>query len=934
LPTARLERLFTEHFDCCAYRIDAWLIGAARKQLVRMRNIVDSGTATPNKGVYLGAYACVEELRPDPRVLEDVKNIDPAVAADFPPLTPKLQTDSTNEGYIHAPSLNHAVTAAVLRNGYISNAAKGMPDTFAVNLSSERVRVAMSILEGLRNGQSMGALLGYQFERGLHDRQTEELDKFILSLRRMFPLASSRLTSTRTSTDSIEKIEARNVVDGLEMVNFIRRNGPAYPFGGNPFLLRGTLGQEAAITAEATRLLATWDAVADLAISEGVFQAVLGNFDRVGATLDALSKGYVPPEPQIVRTPVEGTGITHRVAVHLKPGLVPDFSPVNRIDPTPRSLAEPAVNEWIASLLPSLDDIACVVRFRDGANAERQEAVTLRELNLQPVDLVRLAAGVQEELDERITTLFADRARPDAPITIAFLEKTPRKVSLFEVLPLIRHLERLLRAARPLAPTDLARPNDAKTDQDQNVFVDRQRIQKTLDALNETKKALETFLADVVAQSANPAASCDDWIAKLPRHFGRAALFGIPQSGWAFAYEFRKGIFVAVRAKAAEVVERWNGRLADHDALIAKYEALPSTATVAERVALLTRAESIVATSVTAPLPPTAPAYLAVVRHQRKDFADRRDQFAALRDSTKLTVKDLFAQFAALLPVTQFDLTEISAKAESGRCATFAEDVKRVVKVLIADADARSKAAAKLLQQHDDAAAATARVDALAATAKVLLGDDFAIVPELTVNAAAARELASAHAGSSALLTHASTITPLPVDSWLYGVARVRERMRDWEQLVLFAGAFGSSEPELTPLQLPFDARDSWMAVEFPATMKLEQERLLYTAHFRQPFDPSKRQCGLLVDEWTEVIPSDGATSGVAVHYDRPNNEAPQTMLLLTPPLTPGVWQWKDVVDSLSETVDLAKVRAVEPRHLDDTPYARILPATILEDFT
>ncbi|HEX6095403.1 MAG TPA: hypothetical protein VF432_03680 [Thermoanaerobaculia bacterium] len=930
LPTARLERLFTEHLDCCAYRVDAWLIGAARKQLVRMRNIVDSGTAATNKGIYLGAYAWVERLRPDRRVLEPAE-IDPAVAADFPPLAPPLLTDRTNSGYIHAPSLNHAVTAAVLRNGYISNADRDRPDMFAVNLSSERVRVAMSILEGLRNGQSMGALLGYQFERGLHDRHEEELDKFILSVRLAFPLASNRLASTNTSTDSIEKIEARNVVDGLALVNAIRLD-PIYPFGYS--LLRGTPEEEAALSAEAERLVATWDAVADLAISEGVFQAVLGNFDRVGATLDALSKGYVPPEPQIVRTPVEGTGITHRVAVHLKPGLAPEFSPVHRVDPTPRSLAEPAVNEWIASVLPPLDDIVCVVRFRDGRNDAKEESVTLRDLSLQPVDVVRLAAGVQEELDERITTLVADRARPDAPVTIAFMEKTPRKLSLFEVLPLIRHLHRLTRAARPLAPTDLARPNDAKTDQNQSVFADRQRIQKALDALNQTKTALEAFLATVVAQSANAAANCDDWIAKLPQLFGRAALFGIPQSGWSFAYEFRKGIFIAVRTKAAEVVERWDRRLADHDALIAKYEALPSTATNAERFALLTRAESTVSTTVTAPLPPTPQAYFAAVRRKRKDLADRRDQFAALRDSTKLTVKDLLAQFAALLPVTQFDLAEISTKSEVDRCATFAQDVQRVVKVLIADADARGKAAAKLLQQHDGAATATARVDALTAAGKALLGDDFAIVPELTVGAAAARELASAHAGSSSMLTHAAATTPLPVDSWLYGVARVRERMRDWEQLVLFAGALGSPEPELTPLQLPFRTGDSWMALDFPATMKLEQERLLYTAHFRQPFDPSKRQCGLLVDEWTEVIPSDGATSGVAVHYDRPNNEAPQTMLLLTPPLTPGAWQWKDVVDALSETLDLAKVRAVEPRHLDDTLYARILPATVLEDFS
>ena len=62
------------------------------------------------------------------------------------------------------------LAAAVLRNGYISNASPANRQTMAVNLTSERVRLGLSLLEGIRGGQSLGALLGYQFERGLHDR--------------------------------------------------------------------------------------------------------------------------------------------------------------------------------------------------------------------------------------------------------------------------------------------------------------------------------------------------------------------------------------------------------------------------------------------------------------------------------------------------------------------------------------------------------------------------------------------------------------------------------------------------------------------------------------------------------------------------------------------------------------------------------------------
>jgi hypothetical protein len=168
-----------------------------------------------------------------------------------------------------------------------------------------------------------------------------------------------------------------------------------------------------------------------------------------------------------------------------------------------------------------------------------------------------------------------------------------------------------------------------------------------------------------------------------------------------------------------------------------------------------------------------------------------------------------------------------------------------------------------------------------------------------------------------------------PVDDWLYGVARVREKLHHWERVIMLAGAFNTAEPQLTPIQLPFKAGERWVAMPFPDTQAMDGERLLYTAHYTTPFDRTQRQCGLLVDEWTEVIPAREETTGVAFHYDRPNAEPPQVMLLVTP-TSERVWEWQDLVDALNETLDMAKKRAVEPVHVDDTPYARFLPATVM----
>jgi hypothetical protein len=86
----------------------------------------------------------------------------------------------------------------------------------------------------------------------------------------------------------------------------------------------------------------------------------------------------------------------------------------------------------------------------------------------------------------------------------------------------------------------------------------------------------------------------------------------------------------------------------------------------------------------------------------------------------------------------------------------------------------------------------------------------------------------------------------------------------------------------------------------------------------------------MLLDEWSEVIPNREETTGITFHYDRPNSEPPQALLLAFSPALRGAWQWKDLVDTLQETLDEARLRAVEPAHVDETVYARFLPAAVM----
>jgi hypothetical protein len=167
-----LQFLLAETIDTAAYRVDAWATSLATTRLTALRQ------GTP-LGVRLGGYGWLENLRPG----EPLRLVPPPPGDTGGPIF----ASDRNKGFVHAPSLAHAGTAAVLRSGYLSHKEDSDGDALAVDLSSERVHRAHWLLEGVRQGQSLGALLGYRFERGLHDNG---LDRFIFPFRALAGLKS------------------------------------------------------------------------------------------------------------------------------------------------------------------------------------------------------------------------------------------------------------------------------------------------------------------------------------------------------------------------------------------------------------------------------------------------------------------------------------------------------------------------------------------------------------------------------------------------------------------------------------------------------------------------------------------------------------------------------------------------------------------------
>ncbi len=811
-PTNVLARAFSEHLDLCSYRLDAWKLGLVNQRLTDLR-IQDNEVM---RGLYLGAFGWLEDVRPKQQ-LQPFSGTAPDefLSDELPP----LQMAAENAGFIHGPSLNHAITAAVLRNAYITHAGSENGEVTAVNLTSERVRIALSIIEGTQNGQELGALLGYQFERGLHERYNQaEVDQFIFPLRKKFPLVGDQLNPSPDDAP-IEAIEARNVINGVTLLRHIDESEQQrqYPFGltGLP---AATAAQALAINSEVVRLENIMDAVSDLMLSESVFQVLRGNYDRAGAVMNALSKAENLPDAEILETPRSGFAMTHRLCIQFETDIPSaNRNPYSALPLTPRAGAEPGINKWLAGLLgsdPSLIVAIQVTEIREGEGPDGDDleilyTLSLQDLQLQPIDLLFLPEKELQQqqsfLDQRIA-LAAKRKHNlahDATLRIDYTQPVSGAYTLFELLPFLNSLSALIVDSRALNGEDMRLPSDDAQD---------------LSADNSSDPNPQGWkVDDIKTRVQNTRQSLADLVAHLLTDKG------------------------ALSPDASDSVF---GNMLDHLMLAASLNL--------EQV---------------------------IPEYGIEKTAAAVDSLKANVDAAIAQLTERIAQYDALLPIL-------------GDLAT------------------------------DD------QVQQWMQAGNLLLGQDFTWTAAFQYKLP--DEIENAFNDRDNILRHVQAAMPFPVDEWLYGLARVREKAKRLEQCILFTENFGKPAPQVTPLQLPYKTDDYWLALHYPEDYQFDGDRLLLSVIFAQSFDKTKPQAGLLVDEWTEVVPTRKETTGISFHYNAPNTEPPQTCLLAVTPEITGQWRWDDLIAILNETLDMAKKRAVEPQHIDDTKYAQFLPAVMV----
>jgi hypothetical protein len=223
-----------------------------------------------------------------------------------------------------------------------------------------------------------------------------------------------------------------------------------------------------------------------------------------------------------------------------------------------------------------------------------------------------------------------------------------------------------------------------------------------------------------------------------------------------------------------------------------------------------------------------------------------------------------------------------------------------------------------------------ASADDLSAALKGLLGAGQPALPHLLIDAETA---AAAGPGLAAGDGFLAADAELAAD-WLQDVAGVRAAtghlaaaLHGCEALTAGAGLAGGWRI----VEASGDS-DAWTATLGAAELASRGPvaTVVLWAEGNVDLAAGSRLCGLLIDEWVEVVPQRVASTSVAYQAEAPSARAPQAILLGVAPDVVAGWDVDTVVDLVREAVELAGLRTVDAE--TGAWFGRMLPAVLLPD--
>lgn len=417
-----LEEAIAGVLDLNSFRLDAWLSGLAKYQLDQLRKEED-------EGIYFGAYGWVENLRKT-----------------------TSEAEQGDGGIIHCPTLDQAVTAAMFRTSF-SEYKDQKANPFSLNLTSDRVQKGKQFLEGIREGQELEALLGYQIERFLHENKQGD---WVSTLRKKHPLLVNKPESSSIDESGLPNL---TVIDGLKLMQDTEY------WSEIPLLKKGV------------KLLQDMvDASNDLLFYEAGYQMIKGNYSQAAAVMDAAKGILDPPKLEALDTQIPGNKQRHQLVMLFQT----DTENTPSVDTNPKGSLEPVLENWLAEIVGDLAKIGVSVELWDQQTLKGRTNIHLDLLGIGYLDLfylcevsipranwpseremkerekVRSGATKLEQLIIQYIPSFAEA------FTHKINDPSDDLISLFDVIPVMDTIRGLLSKSRSLRTGDLLQQGEGE----------------------------------------------------------------------------------------------------------------------------------------------------------------------------------------------------------------------------------------------------------------------------------------------------------------------------------------------------------------------------------------------------------------------------------------------------------------------------------------
>jgi hypothetical protein len=454
--TDDLDRNLRQAIDATAHRLDAHITSIATRRLTTLRQTTPSGTLT-------GGYGWVLNLRP------------------------RLST-FTSDGYIHAPGVPQAVTAAVLRSGYQSFTGDATdPNPFAVNLDSRHTRLARRILDAVRAGQTVGALTGYDFERSLQETGAGQYTRAFRACAppsaTTFPPADPSAATAGTSPASTAGFPS--LTDGLVLRTKWQASDPQVmallaqiQADDQQRQQEGQTLLAPVVTAALEALNDALDAAADALTAESLHHAINGAPSRAAATLDALARGDGSvPDLGFLASPRSGLTISHRVAFTIPEDAQRLPSWPNPSSNQLRAAASPALEALTEPWLPDPRSVRCAATLTPAGAEAETVTITLSSCDISALDCIYDTPAVPDPaspgaVPDRMWLAVIEAARahaspdPATPVTVSWdrtADFAATDLTFAQLAAACRLARTLLQTSQALRPAHLGPPGTPDT---------------------------------------------------------------------------------------------------------------------------------------------------------------------------------------------------------------------------------------------------------------------------------------------------------------------------------------------------------------------------------------------------------------------------------------------------------------------------------------